>query len=163
VCIVETLNIIIVNYLIIDIEDNSISWFENIDGLGTFSERRIITSNAIDANTVFAADLNNDGTHAHLYIHQHTHTHCCVCESHISCIHTSYIIHHTSYIIHHTSNTDTMTENSTALFARFHFRLNNQNSNKNTPSTPPNCREISNAPSEVGLQDAEPSLLLFPA
>ncbi|MBR9847429.1 MAG: T9SS type A sorting domain-containing protein [Algicola sp.] len=41
--------------------DNKIAWYENIDGLGTFSSPQIITTNALNAWRVYAADLDNDG------------------------------------------------------------------------------------------------------
>ncbi|WP_026449934.1 FG-GAP-like repeat-containing protein [Aequorivita capsosiphonis] len=41
--------------------DNKIAWYENLDGTGTFSEARIITTNALEARSVFGADIDNDG------------------------------------------------------------------------------------------------------
>ena len=41
--------------------DNKIAWYENLDGLGTFSDQKIITTDAAFACFVFAADLDNDG------------------------------------------------------------------------------------------------------
>jgi len=41
--------------------DNKIAWYENIDGLGNFSEQIIITTDAVSARSVFAADIDNDG------------------------------------------------------------------------------------------------------
>ncbi len=41
--------------------DNTIAWFENIDGNGNFSTEQILTSNAIGAQSVVASDINNDG------------------------------------------------------------------------------------------------------
>ena len=40
---------------------NSIVWFENTDGLGNFGPMQTITSNANRAESVYAADLDNDG------------------------------------------------------------------------------------------------------
>lgn len=40
--------------------DNKIAWYENIDGMGAFSTEQIISTNAVGAISVFAADLNND-------------------------------------------------------------------------------------------------------
>ena len=42
-------------------EDNKIAWYENLDGLGTFGEQQILTTNALSARTVYAEDLNGDG------------------------------------------------------------------------------------------------------
>ncbi|MBK5213177.1 MAG: T9SS type A sorting domain-containing protein [Flavobacteriaceae bacterium] len=41
--------------------DNEIAWFENIDGFGNFGPKNSITSTLINAWTVYAADLDNDG------------------------------------------------------------------------------------------------------
>ncbi|MCD6596355.1 MAG: VCBS repeat-containing protein, partial [Bacteroidales bacterium] len=41
--------------------DNKIAWYKNLDGLGTFSNQKIITTSAEGAWSVFAADLDNDG------------------------------------------------------------------------------------------------------
>ncbi len=41
--------------------DNMITWYENTDGLGTFSPQPVITTNAMDARSVFSIDLDNDG------------------------------------------------------------------------------------------------------
>ncbi len=41
--------------------DNKIAWYENVDGKGNFSAHKIITTMAIFANFVYAADLDNDG------------------------------------------------------------------------------------------------------
>ncbi len=38
-----------------------IVWFENLDGLGTFSEKRIISADVQSPRSVIAADLDNDG------------------------------------------------------------------------------------------------------
>ena len=42
-------------------DDNKVAWYENIDGSGTFSAPRIITSTAVGARSVFAGDIDNDG------------------------------------------------------------------------------------------------------
>jgi len=41
--------------------DDKVAWYENTDGLGTFGVQRIITLDADDAVSVFAADLDGDG------------------------------------------------------------------------------------------------------
>ena len=41
--------------------NNKIAWYENTDGGGTFSDQKIITTNAMDACSVYAADLDGDG------------------------------------------------------------------------------------------------------
>ena len=41
--------------------DDKIAWYENTDGLGTFSSEQIITTDAMSANSVFASDLDGDG------------------------------------------------------------------------------------------------------
>ncbi len=41
--------------------DNKISWLENVDGLGDFSEEHIITVNAMQAMVVTLGDIDNDG------------------------------------------------------------------------------------------------------
>ena len=41
--------------------DDKIAWYENIDGLGSFGPQQIITTEANDARSVFAADLDGDG------------------------------------------------------------------------------------------------------
>jgi len=42
--------------------DNArVSWYENLDGLGNFGSQQTITTNAISARHVIAADLDNDG------------------------------------------------------------------------------------------------------
>ncbi|MDC7996691.1 T9SS type A sorting domain-containing protein [Gilvibacter sediminis] len=41
--------------------DNKVSWFENLDGLGDFGPETVITSNALEARKVYAADLDGDG------------------------------------------------------------------------------------------------------
>jgi hypothetical protein len=40
--------------------DNEIAWYENLDGLGSFSSQRIITTNAIEASSVITADIDGD-------------------------------------------------------------------------------------------------------
>ncbi|MDP8267869.1 MAG: FG-GAP-like repeat-containing protein [Candidatus Tenebribacter davisii] len=42
-------------------EGNDISWYENLDGLGTFGSKQIIWTIAWDARSVHAEDLDNDG------------------------------------------------------------------------------------------------------
>ncbi len=41
--------------------DNKIAWYENLDGLGTFGTQQVITTNATNAQSVFAADIDGDG------------------------------------------------------------------------------------------------------
>ncbi len=41
--------------------DDTIAWYENTDGLGTFGEKQIITTNADYATSVFTADIDGDG------------------------------------------------------------------------------------------------------
>ncbi|MCA9257975.1 MAG: VCBS repeat-containing protein [Planctomycetales bacterium] len=41
--------------------DDTVAWFENLDGTGTFGPRRVITSNADLVERVVVFDLDNDG------------------------------------------------------------------------------------------------------
>lgn len=41
--------------------DNEVAWFENLDGLGNFGSKNVISNNVIGATAVFIADLDNDG------------------------------------------------------------------------------------------------------
>ncbi|WP_452231736.1 FG-GAP-like repeat-containing protein [Lacinutrix sp. MEBiC02595] len=41
--------------------ENKISWYENIDGLGSFGTEQIISTDADGANSIFAMDIDNDG------------------------------------------------------------------------------------------------------
>ena len=41
--------------------DNTIAWYRNLDGQGSFSERQVVTSAASAAYGVAAADLDGDG------------------------------------------------------------------------------------------------------
>ena len=41
--------------------DDTITWNENLDGLGTFGPQRVITTNAMGAKGVHATDLDGDG------------------------------------------------------------------------------------------------------
>ena len=41
--------------------DNKIAWYENTDGQGTFSTQKTITTQADDATSVYAADIDGDG------------------------------------------------------------------------------------------------------
>lgn len=43
------------------ITDGKIAWYENTDGLGTFSSQKVISASASGAQSVFAADLDGDG------------------------------------------------------------------------------------------------------
>ena len=42
-------------------DDDKIAWYEHTDGLGTFGDTRVITSQADSASSVHAADLDGDG------------------------------------------------------------------------------------------------------
>jgi hypothetical protein len=42
-------------------QNNSITWYENTDGNGTFGDQQVITTLAGGAGSVFAADLDGDG------------------------------------------------------------------------------------------------------
>ncbi|MDA3816649.1 MAG: T9SS type A sorting domain-containing protein [Prolixibacteraceae bacterium] len=41
--------------------DDKIAWYENLDGADTFSDQKVITTNAAGASSVYAADLDGDG------------------------------------------------------------------------------------------------------
>src|SRR5690554_6027083 len=41
--------------------DNEVAWFENLDGLGNFGPKRIITNNLLMGVAGYIADLDNDG------------------------------------------------------------------------------------------------------
>jgi len=41
--------------------DNNVTWFENIDGNGTFMAKQIINTFATGVNTIYSADLDGDG------------------------------------------------------------------------------------------------------
>ncbi|HXH28760.1 MAG TPA: VCBS repeat-containing protein, partial [Candidatus Polarisedimenticolia bacterium] len=41
--------------------DDTIAWFENTDGAGTFGAMQVVTTTAMGARSVFAADLDGDG------------------------------------------------------------------------------------------------------
>jgi len=41
--------------------DDKIAWYENTDGLGDFGEEQIISTNALNAVSVYAGDLDGDG------------------------------------------------------------------------------------------------------
>ena len=41
--------------------DDKIAWYENIDGEGNFDSQKIITTNAVGANSVFSIDIDGDG------------------------------------------------------------------------------------------------------
>ena len=41
--------------------DGIIDWYENTDGQGSFGPQNIITTNAIEVNSVFTIDIDNDG------------------------------------------------------------------------------------------------------
>lgn len=42
-------------------KDNKIAWYENLDGQGNFGSQNVISTNAMGANSVYAADLDGDG------------------------------------------------------------------------------------------------------
>ncbi len=50
-----------VDVLSASFDDNKIAWYENTDGQGTFSPEQIISTNALGAKMVYAADLDGDG------------------------------------------------------------------------------------------------------
>lgn len=50
-----------VDVLSASINDDKIAWYENTDGRGTFSRQKIITTEALAANSVFAIDADGDG------------------------------------------------------------------------------------------------------
>jgi len=41
--------------------DNKIAWYENTDGMGTYGHQQVITTDAMEACSVFSADLDGDG------------------------------------------------------------------------------------------------------
>src|SRR5690554_6230573 len=41
--------------------DNEVAWFENLDGLGNFGPKHVLSNNVIGATAVYIADLDNDG------------------------------------------------------------------------------------------------------
>ena len=43
------------------LSDDKVAWYENLDGLGNFGSQQIITTSLGGQNTVYAADLDNDG------------------------------------------------------------------------------------------------------
>src|SRR5262245_8246989 len=42
-------------------QDNKIAWYENLDGAGNFGPQHVITTSALSARSVFAADVDGDG------------------------------------------------------------------------------------------------------
>ena len=42
-------------------QQSSAAWYENLDGLGNFSARKLISSGLLACRSVFAADIDNDG------------------------------------------------------------------------------------------------------
>ncbi len=42
-------------------EDNKIAWYQNVDGKGTFGPQLIISDTAMNAQSVFAVDIDSDG------------------------------------------------------------------------------------------------------
>lgn len=48
-------------------EDNQVAWYRNTNGLGAFSTKNIITTNALATNSVLVTDLNNDTTKDIIY------------------------------------------------------------------------------------------------
>jgi hypothetical protein len=50
-----------VDVLSASVEDDKIAWYRNVDGRGRFGRQQIISNNADDAVSVFAADLDGDG------------------------------------------------------------------------------------------------------
>jgi len=47
--------------LVASFGDDEIGWYENLDGLGNFSARRLINSNLSNARDAIVADIDNDG------------------------------------------------------------------------------------------------------
>ena len=43
------------------IEDDTISWYENLDGMGNFGDKQIIATNTHNILSVFGSDIDNDG------------------------------------------------------------------------------------------------------
>ena len=41
--------------------DDKIAWYENLDGDGTFGPQRVITTGALQVQSIFAADIDGDG------------------------------------------------------------------------------------------------------
>ena len=41
--------------------DDTVAWYENVDGLGSFGPKRVITDKADRAHAVFATDVDGDG------------------------------------------------------------------------------------------------------
>ena len=41
--------------------DNTIAWYENLDGFGEFSGKKVITTDALGAQSVYSSDIDNDG------------------------------------------------------------------------------------------------------
>jgi len=41
--------------------DNKVTWFENLDGLGTFGTQQIISNSALTPTSIFFADIDSDG------------------------------------------------------------------------------------------------------
>ena len=41
--------------------DNKVAWYENLDGQGNFGPQSVLTTDAVAARSVYAADLDNDG------------------------------------------------------------------------------------------------------
>ncbi len=50
-----------VDVLSASVSDDKIAWYENLDGTGSFGPQRIISTAANGADSVFGADLDNDG------------------------------------------------------------------------------------------------------
>ena len=49
-------DIVVASYI-----DNKVSWYENLDGEGTYGEQQVITEMSIGASSVHAADIDGDG------------------------------------------------------------------------------------------------------
>lgn len=50
-----------IDVLTASFNDNTIAWYENLNGAGNFGTKQIISSNEIEANSIFAIDFENDG------------------------------------------------------------------------------------------------------
>lgn len=49
------------------ISNGEIAWFKNIDGLGNFGAKQIVSTNAVDAKTLIVKDVDDDGDNDIIY------------------------------------------------------------------------------------------------
>ncbi|PIZ06917.1 MAG: hypothetical protein COY56_11670, partial [Flavobacteriaceae bacterium CG_4_10_14_0_8_um_filter_34_31] len=47
--------------LTVSVADQTVAWYENLDGLGNFSTGHVLISNLIDVRSAIATDIDNDG------------------------------------------------------------------------------------------------------